>query len=250
MSPATSAAARAPAGPRRAPAPQVPRRVSGPARPRVVEPAGVRLAQAAMRVGDARLLDRLVRGRAWIAIVAAGLLGLVFMQVSMLKLNAGIGRSVASADTLVRQNSALRDEISNLRSDERIQSAAADLGMIMPGASDLHYLRTRRADAARAAASLTPPTPQALAIASGEAPASDGATVAQQQQAQPAQQQQASSAQAQAQVQTQAQAQTQTQTQAQTPAQAQVQAQPAQQQTTTTTTDPAPTAGGATAPQG
>ena len=78
-----------------------------------------------MRVGDARVLDRLVRGRAWIAIMAVGLMGIVFMQVSLLKLNAGISRAVTAADTFDRQNSSLREDISKLDSGERIQAVAA-----------------------------------------------------------------------------------------------------------------------------
>ena len=105
-----------------------------------------------MRVGDARLLDRLVRGRAWIALIAVGLMGIVFMQVSLLKLNAGIGRAVTAADTFERQNSSLREDISKLDSGERIQAVAAKLGMVMPAAGDVHYLDGRGADGARAAA--------------------------------------------------------------------------------------------------
>ncbi|MGZ6673459.1 MAG: hypothetical protein ACXVFM_14010, partial [Solirubrobacteraceae bacterium] len=113
----------------------------------------------AMRVGDARVLDRLVRGRAWIALVAVALMGIVFMQVSLLKLNAGISRAVTAADTFDRQNSSLREEISKLDSGERIQAVAAKLGMITPAAGDVHYLDGRGADGARAAASIKPPKP-------------------------------------------------------------------------------------------
>jgi cell division protein FtsL len=153
---------------RRGSVPRAPRRISGPARPPSPALAGaaaarppfaLRLGTAAMRVGDARLLDRLVRGRSWIALVAIGLMGIVFMQVSLLKLNAGISRAVTAADTLERQNAALRGDISNLDSGERIQSVAAKLGMIIPAAGDVHYLDGRQADGARAAASIKPPAP-------------------------------------------------------------------------------------------
>ena len=112
-----------------------------------------------MRVGDARVLDRLVRGRAWIALMAVGLMGIVFMQVSLLKLNAGISRAVTAADTFDRQNSSLREDISKLDSGERIQAVAAKLGMVTPAAGDVHYLDGRGADGARAAASIKPPEP-------------------------------------------------------------------------------------------
>jgi cell division protein FtsL len=119
----------------------------------------MRLGTRAMRVGDARVLDRLVRGRAWIALVAVALMGIVFMQVSLLKLNAGISRAVTAADTFDRQNSSLREEISKLDSGERIQAVAAKLGMVTPAAGDVHYLDGRGADGARAAASIKPPKP-------------------------------------------------------------------------------------------
>jgi hypothetical protein len=119
----------------------------------------MRLGTRAMRVGDARVLDRLVRGRAWIALMAIGLLGIVFMQVSLLKLNAGISRAVTAADTFDRQNSSLREDISKLDSGERIQSVAAKLGMVTPAAGDVHYLDGREADGARAAAAIKPPKP-------------------------------------------------------------------------------------------
>jgi cell division protein FtsL len=162
---------------RRGPAPRAPRRISGPARPPRAALAGagaaaarlplaVRLGATAMRIGDARVLDRLVRGRAWIALVAIGLMGIVFMQVSLLKLNAGISRAVTAADTLERQNSTLRDDISNLDSGERIQAVAAKYGMITPAAGDVHYLDGRQADAARAAAAIKPPSPVPGATAS------------------------------------------------------------------------------------
>jgi cell division protein FtsL len=141
-------------------------------------PFAVRLGNTAMRVGDARFLDRLVRGRAWIAIIAVLLLGIVFMQVSLLKLNAGISRAVAAADTLDRQNSSLRADISQLDSGERIQGVAASRGMIMPAAGDVHFLDARGVDASRAADSIKPPNPiatSAAATAMGTAGATSSA---------------------------------------------------------------------------
>jgi cell division protein FtsB len=163
----------APRTARRSPAPRAPRRTSGPARPRrtpamaaprggavaVPAPLGLRLARRAWRVRDARLLDRLVRGRAWIAIVGIGLLGIVFMQVSMLRLNAGISRAVTAAETLQQQNSTLRAQISELDSGQRIADTAAGLGMVMPEAGDVHYLDARQADGRSAAHGVRRPNP-------------------------------------------------------------------------------------------
>ena len=172
---------------RGSPSPRAPRRVSGPTRPPRAALAGagaavarpplsLRLGRRAMRVGDARVLDRLVRGRAWIAIVAVALIGIVFMQVSMLKLNAGVSRAVTAADTLERQNSTLRADISKLDSGERVQDAAGNLGMTTRPAGDVHYLDAGRADAARAAKSIKPPSPVAPAATVGTATTNGTAT--------------------------------------------------------------------------
>jgi cell division protein FtsL len=250
---------------RRRAAPRAPRRISGPARsPRAAlagagaatarPPFALRLGATAMRVGDARLLDRLVRGRAWIALVAIGLLGIVFMQVSLLKLNAGISRAVTAADTLERQNSALRSDISNLDSDERIQAVAAKLGMTTPAAGDVHYLDAREANGARAAASIKPPAP--VAAATTPTPA---ATTTQQQPAaatQPQAQQPATAQQQPVQAATTAAAtQQQPAAATQQPAAGTTPASSAGGATTTappaaTASNPAAAAGGASAPQG
>jgi hypothetical protein len=188
MTPPATIAARHPTRTtRRAPTQRPPRRISGPSRPKrdprasasrtttvARPPLAMRLGLRAMRVGDARVLDRLVRGRVWIALMAIGLIGIVFMQVSLLKLNAGISRAVIAADTFDRQNSSLREDISKLDSGERIQSVAAKLGMVTPAAGDVHYLDGRGAAGARAAASIKPPkpvTPSAPPAATTSAPA-------------------------------------------------------------------------------
>jgi hypothetical protein len=195
MTPPATIAARHPTRTtRRAPTQRPPRRISGPSRPKrdprasasrtttvARPPLAMRLGLRAMRVGDARVLDRLVRGRVWIALMAIGLIGIVFMQVSLLKLNAGISRAVIAADTFDRQNSSLREDISKLDSGERIQSVAAKLGMVTPAAGDVHYLDGRKADGARAAASIKPPdpvTPSAATAAPATTTAPAAATTA------------------------------------------------------------------------
>ena len=105
------------------------------------------------------MLDRLVRGRLWLGIVAVALLGIVFMQVSLLRLNASVGVAVTKADTLERENSGLRSDISKLDSGERIQDVAAKLGMVMPPAGDVHFLDARGANAVLASTSITAPDP-------------------------------------------------------------------------------------------
>ena len=158
-------AATHPARPRPRRVPTAPRRVSGPtggkrvARAAVAAPVPValRLAAAVHAVAEHRFLDRLVRGRMWIAILGAGLIGIVFMQVSMLRMNAGIGRAVEQASTLERQNSGLQASISQLSSGERIESAAEKLGFVLPAAGSVRFLDARHVDYGKAARGIEPP---------------------------------------------------------------------------------------------
>jgi hypothetical protein len=197
MTPSATATPRHQARPTgRRPAQRPPRRVSGPARPAArgtrasaggavaaAPPLGLRLARAGGRIVDARFLDRLLRGRAWIALLALGLLGIVFIQVSMLRLNAGISRAITSAETLHRQNSTLRADISKLDSSERIGDAAKSFGMIQPAAGSVTYLDARKANGAAAARGIHRPkapktatTATAATATAAPAPAATTAT--------------------------------------------------------------------------
>ena len=153
--PATAAATGRRHGTRRGPAPRVPRRVSGPARPRVVAtggavalprpgagglPLGRRLLRSLAALPDHPLLVRLLTGRAWLGVLAFALIGIVFMQVSLLKLNAGIGRAVERAALLDRENADLRDVVSRLGSDERLQAEAEKMGLVLPPAGSVVFL--------------------------------------------------------------------------------------------------------------
>jgi hypothetical protein len=175
-------------------APAAPRRVSGPLNPqrsprawvdaraltstdlprrsartrpplRIAAEGGFTLASAvagvALDVSSSRLMDRLVRSRGWIVIVAFGLIGIVAMQVSLLKLNAGIGRAVETLGSLERSNASLRGDVSRLSSGDRIQSLAGADGFVMPAPADVTFLRAGnlRADGDRAAARMRAPDP-------------------------------------------------------------------------------------------
>jgi cell division protein FtsL len=138
------------AAPRRAPlrrpiAPRVPRRVSGPGRAKRARRRSLAARALAVVVAlpDHRLVDRLVRGRVWIPLIGFLLIGIVAMQVSMLKLNAGIGAAVEKSSTLERTNGELRAELATLDSGERIQRAAEKLGMVMPAPDQVRYLRVK-----------------------------------------------------------------------------------------------------------
>ncbi len=151
---------RAPA-PRRAPgrAPTRPRRVSGPARPtrpdnaaRAARPVRS-AARAAPRPGA--LLDRLIRGRLWIGLLASSLIGIVAMQMVVLKLNTNIGRTLTRAATLQRENAQLGIEDSTYSAETRVAPLAAAAGMTLAPPGSVHFVQTAQADLARAAAVLS-----------------------------------------------------------------------------------------------
>ena len=128
-----------------------------PARPPLRLAAGgarvaLRVAESALEASASRTMDRLVRSRAWVVIIGVGLIGIVAMQVSMLKLNSGIGRAVDTVATLERGNASLKATVSELSSGDRIQRLAGDRGHVMPEPADVTYLRAgdKRADSLRA----------------------------------------------------------------------------------------------------
>jgi hypothetical protein len=149
------------------------RRVSGPARPRAV-PAVALPAPSRQRTGvferlralpDKRVVDRLLRGRLCIWVIGALLGGIVAMQVSLLRLNAGISRAVTTASTLERQNAGLEAFNSRAASGDRVRNAAAADGMIDPPAGDTSFLRARPAtDASRAVKRMKPPSDEAISV--------------------------------------------------------------------------------------
>ena len=139
-----------PASPARSPrriharshAPRAPRRVSGPVQRRPCRrprgPAGLPrrgttgFFTRVRALPDHRVIDRLLRSRLWIWALGIALLGVVTMQVSLLKLNSGISRAVETTTTLERQNAALEESITKLTATDRIQIGAEALGMLMP----------------------------------------------------------------------------------------------------------------------
>jgi cell division protein FtsL len=160
MSPRAAAAAvarsaagtiHAPARPRPRPRPAPPRRRSGAAakpRTRTSAPAGFDFVA---------VLDRLLRGPAYIATVGVLLVGIVFFNVDVLELNHGIARTDVRAAQLKRENAALTLQLAKLGSSERIQRVALERGLVLPQPGDVRYLRAHREDAGRALRVMTAP---------------------------------------------------------------------------------------------
>ena len=165
----------------RQPTPAHPRRVSGPARgvPRPARPARAGVARAprasAMRAGAPRLalvqralqflgalpesgvLDRLIRGRAWIPLLGVMLAGIVAMQVEVLKLGTTIGRSIERGAVLQSRNDVLRQSVSLLADDQRIERLATGMGMVMPAPEAISFLPVHGIDAEQVLAAIQAP---------------------------------------------------------------------------------------------
>jgi cell division protein FtsL len=156
---ATTAGRAAPArrqpAPRRrpvAPPTRPPRRASGRARTKaarrpIVLPRG------------ARVLDALLTGRVWIALVGVLLAGIVFFNVDLLRMNRDITQMAERSDALQRQNARIREDVAHLASSERVQEAAAKLGLVLPQPGDVRYLRSNpKIDARNASNRIIAPT--------------------------------------------------------------------------------------------
>jgi hypothetical protein len=106
-------------------------------------------------VSSSAFVDKLVRGRLWIGMLAFALIGIVAMQLLVLKLNTGIGHTLARVETLQRENAQLDIENSMYSAEGRVAPLAAAAGMTLAPAGTVHFVIASKADVARAAAALS-----------------------------------------------------------------------------------------------
>lgn len=155
--------------PRRAPQPVPRRRTPSRAPVRGRRRQSSRLARLAA-IPHSPFVDRLITGRAWIVLVGGLLAGIVFLNVALLELNAGIARTTEKVAAVKRENARLRLQAARLGSTERIQQAAADLGLVLPVPGEVRYLKANPArDAPRALALMSAPEEAAPVAAPVEA---------------------------------------------------------------------------------
>ena len=149
------------------------RRVSGPLRPipaAAPAPGAVRRGSTGVferirALPETRLVDGLLRGRVWIWVIGILLGGIVAMQVSLLKLNAGISNAVTTASTLERQNADFEAQIARLSAGERVRQAASAENMVTPAPGAVEFLRSRPdRDGRLAARRMVPPSTAAIDI--------------------------------------------------------------------------------------
>jgi hypothetical protein len=205
-----SSAARSPRSPATAARPsgrvavRHPRRLSGPARaaamrptaagaapvalPRVRSkpPLGVpglalRMIDAVDRLSRSALLERLIRSRVWIGLLAFSLIGIVAMQLLILKLNTDVGHVLARATTLQRENTSMQIADSQTSAGSLVEPTAAAAGMTVAAPGSLHFVSVSRSDLARAASALSAPVsaPPAEAMPASEAQPTEARSAAQ-----------------------------------------------------------------------
>ncbi|HEU0251069.1 MAG TPA: hypothetical protein VFR48_10135 [Solirubrobacteraceae bacterium] len=120
-------------------------------------------------MSDNALLDRLVRGRLWIGLLAFALIGIVAMQLLVLKLNTGIGATLAREAALQRSNAQLGIEAATGSGEGRIEPLAAATGMTFAPSGSVHFVASSPAsDISRTAAALAAPIQPHESVASSE----------------------------------------------------------------------------------
>jgi cell division protein FtsL len=97
----------------------------------------------AARARTGSLLDALLSGRGWIALVFVLLAGIVFFNVDLLQMNREIARDADRISALKRENARLVLEEARLASSDRIQESAALLGLVLPAPGEVRYLTAR-----------------------------------------------------------------------------------------------------------
>ena len=112
----------------------------------------------AARARTGSMLDALLSGRGWIALVFVLLAGIVFFNVDLLQMNRDIARDADRISALKRENARLLLDEARLASSERIQESAALLGLVLPAPGEVRYLKARPTrDAGQAVKRITEP---------------------------------------------------------------------------------------------
>jgi hypothetical protein len=114
-----------------------------------------RTAVAVVSLPDCGLMMSMTRSRLWIGVLGVLLGGIVALNVWGLSLTASGSSTAAKIDELQRQNSVLRGRTATRLTNGRVEAAAADLGLSVPAAGDVTYLKAKDGDAARAASRIS-----------------------------------------------------------------------------------------------
>jgi hypothetical protein len=101
-----------------------------------------RTAGAVGGIADSGFVMRMTRGRLWIGLLGALLVGIVGLNVWALSLNASSSKVARQTDGLKRANSALQAQIAGELSNEQVQASATKLGLLVPEPGSIRYLGT------------------------------------------------------------------------------------------------------------
>ena len=146
-------------------------------RPRVAAPRAV---PRAVRARGENVLEKLLRGRAWIPLIGVLLAGIVFFNVDLLRLNRTIAVTSEKSEQVSRDNAQLRRELARLGSSERVQKAALQRGLVLPSPGDVRFRDITKRDERRALANLRQPGRGEAAAPAGPTPDPAAATQPQQ----------------------------------------------------------------------
>jgi hypothetical protein len=110
-----------------------------------------RTAVAVGGIADSGIVLRLTRSRLWIGALGTLLVGIVALNVAALSFNAASSKTAGLSEELLSENSALRAEIENGLSNQRLLDVASRTGLIVPEPGAVLYLEPSARDAALAA---------------------------------------------------------------------------------------------------
>ena len=162
-------------------APPAPGRIARP--PRSSERSLLaRAVGAARALPDLPLLDRILRGRTWIALLGIMLAGIVYTQVEVLRLGARIGAATEQSSTLQALGEQLRVNVATLSNVQRIEQLAEAQGMVLPPPTSVGFLGGGSGQIGAALNNIKPPNPAAfgtLATTNGGLTTAAGMTTAQ-----------------------------------------------------------------------
>lgn len=151
-----------------APAPaRVPsRRAPQRAKPKVrrnpgakVIPFAGRTAVAVSQLPDSSLIVRMTRGRLWIGVLGALLVGIVALNVVNLSFSANAAKIDAQIAALKSENGVLEARQAARFSVDRLQSAGRGIGYIQPSMDEAHFVEFDRETLATAAQRLAAASP-------------------------------------------------------------------------------------------
>lgn len=120
----------------------------------------------------------MIHGRLWIGLLAFSLIGIVAMQMVVLKLNTNIGRTLTHEASLQRENAQLGIEDSMYSAETRVAPLAAGAGMTLAPPGSVHFVQAAQADISRAANVLSQPIQPHAEVTSAVSPEASEASSA------------------------------------------------------------------------